>query len=337
VFNKRYQSLPLKPHDFYKSLKAKNGILGIIGNISGKRRIYFASFSGRGISVFVSIFVAIISWDIMSNLIMSGGNLIGNTIIGVEVIMAMSVIFGFAVGWFAAGLFLLFIAVIAESVYQPLRYKYKLNKPVFDLKTFEMSMPYDNEIKNELLNYRKAVENKENPRVIDEVSKALKSGIIRKDKQKAIVDDLEIPFSDNKNKVFVPRMDSAELVEVVSAVRNIKKLAFSILLDDQPLLIGRTGIGKTSLIKYLAALSEHNFRRFNLNGQTDKAEFIGGYKPDGNGSFKWEDGVLLCAMRQGWWLVLDEMNLAESQVLERLNSLLDSRNFRVTEHNMKII
>ncbi|MEK7754903.1 MAG: hypothetical protein AAB654_23460, partial [Acidobacteriota bacterium] len=48
----------------------------------------------------------------------------------------------------------------------------------------------------------------------------------------------------------------------------------------------QTGIGKTSLVKYLAGLAQYNFRRFNLNGQTDKTEFIGGYKPDEKGAFR---------------------------------------------------
>ena len=38
---------------------------------------------------------------------------------------------------------------------------------------------------------------------------------------------------------------------------------------------------------------------------------------------KWQEGVLVSALRNGWWLVLDELNLAPSEVLEALNRLLD--------------
>ena len=46
----------------------------------------------------------------------------------------------------------------------------------------------------------------------------------------------------------------------------------------------------------------------------------------GNGaSFKWCDGVLLRAIKNGDWVLLDELNLASQSVLEGLNSCLDHR------------
>lgn len=39
--------------------------------------------------------------------------------------------------------------------------------------------------------------------------------------------------------------------------------------------------------------------------------------------FVWEDGPLVTAMRQGCLLLIDEINLAEDAVLERLNSVLE--------------
>jgi midasin len=39
--------------------------------------------------------------------------------------------------------------------------------------------------------------------------------------------------------------------------------------------------------------------------------------------FAWEDGPLVTAMRQGCMLLIDEINLAEDAVLERLNSVLE--------------
>ncbi len=39
--------------------------------------------------------------------------------------------------------------------------------------------------------------------------------------------------------------------------------------------------------------------------------------------WRWEDGLVPEAMRQGWWVLLDEVNLAEPQILERLNSVLE--------------
>lgn len=151
-----------------------------------------------------------------------------------------------------------------------------------------------------------------------------------------MIDEIFMPFPtalSSQTNVFVPESENADLIPTVSTVKNLKKIAISVLLDDPILLIGETGVGKTSLVRHLAYLSKHNFRRFNLNGQTDKTEFIGGYKPDSKGMFKWRDGILVEAMIKGHWLVLDELNLAESQVLERLNSLLDDEHGLVlSEH-----
>lgn len=48
-------------------------------------------------------------------------------------------------------------------------------------------------------------------------------------------------------------------------------------------------------------------------------EYIGGYATDSMGRFAFREGALLTAMRQGHWVILDELNLAPSEVLEALN------------------
>lgn len=39
--------------------------------------------------------------------------------------------------------------------------------------------------------------------------------------------------------------------------------------------------------------------------------------------WRWKDGLVPQAMKEGYWLILDEINLAEAQILERLNSVLE--------------
>lgn len=41
--------------------------------------------------------------------------------------------------------------------------------------------------------------------------------------------------------------------------------------------------------------------------------------------FKWFDGVLLDALKNGSWILLEELNLASQSVLEGLNAILDHR------------
>ena len=56
---------------------------------------------------------------------------------------------------------------------------------------------------------------------------------------------------------------------------------------------------------------------------TDLAEYMGSYVSDDKGRLTFQEGVLVQAVRAGHWLVLDELNLAPSEVLEALNRLLD--------------
>ena len=103
------------------------------------------------------------------------------------------------------------------------------------------------------------------------------------------------------------------------------KLARMMALNEHPLLVGPTGSAKTSLVRYLAFLTANNFVRVNLDPQSDTSELIGCYVPvEGQaGMFRWHDGALVSALKQGHWILLDELNLADPEILERINSLLD--------------
>lgn len=54
--------------------------------------------------------------------------------------------------------------------------------------------------------------------------------------------------------------------------------------------------------------------------------------------WRWQDGLIVSAMRLGWWVVLDELNLAEPQILERLNSVLErDPSLVLTEHDNEVL
>ena len=87
-------------------------------------------------------------------------------------------------------------------------------------------------------------------------------------------------------------------------------------------LEGETAASKTIAVLYLAHLLGQPVVRLNLNGQTDPGELVGRFVPNSSG-WRFQEGALPVAMRRGHWLLLDEMNLAEPQVLERLNCALE--------------
>ncbi|SCV00168.1 LAME_0G07998g1_1 [Lachancea meyersii CBS 8951] len=91
-----------------------------------------------------------------------------------------------------------------------------------------------------------------------------------------------------------------------------------------PVLVqGPTSAGKTSMIKYLADITGHEFVRINNHEHTDLQEYLGTYMADETGKLSFREGVLVEALRKGHWIVLDELNLAPTDVLEALNRLLD--------------
>ena len=48
-------------------------------------------------------------------------------------------------------------------------------------------------------------------------------------------------------------------------------------------------------------------------------EYVGSYVTDEAGRLVFREGALVTALRRGHWLVLDELNLAPTEVLEALN------------------
>ncbi len=88
------------------------------------------------------------------------------------------------------------------------------------------------------------------------------------------------------------------------------------------LLIGHTGTGKTSLIEQTAARTGHGVLRSNMNGQTTVGDFVGFWTVKG-GETVWIDGVLPTAMREGLWLIVDEIDFAEPAILAVLTAVLE--------------
>ncbi|KFP45021.1 Midasin, partial [Chlamydotis macqueenii] len=114
---------------------------------------------------------------------------------------------------------------------------------------------------------------------------------------------------------------------------NLKDIARVVSARTHPVLIqGETSVGKTSLVRWLAAATGNHCVRINNHEHTDIQEYIGCYTSDASGKLVFKEGILIDAMRKGYWIVLDELNLAPTDVLEALNRLLDdNRELFITE------
>ncbi|KRZ44564.1 Midasin [Trichinella pseudospiralis] len=111
--------------------------------------------------------------------------------------------------------------------------------------------------------------------------------------------------------------------------QNFFRLARALSVQRPILIQGSPGVGKSTLVIEFAALTGHEIIRINLSEQTDLCDLFGSEFPvvtkNGTQMFTWLDGPLLAAVKKGYWVLLDEMNLASQTVLEGLNACFDHR------------
>uniref|UniRef100_M4AJ01 Midasin n=1 Tax=Xiphophorus maculatus TaxID=8083 RepID=M4AJ01_XIPMA len=118
-----------------------------------------------------------------------------------------------------------------------------------------------------------------------------------------------------------PALDPSYIL--TSSVKlNLRDLSRVVSATHPVLIQGETSVGKTSLIRWLATATGNQCVRINNHEHTDIQEYIGCYSSDDRGKLVFKE-VLLDAMRKGYWVILDELNLAPTDVLEALNRLLD--------------
>ncbi len=119
---------------------------------------------------------------------------------------------------------------------------------------------------------------------------------------------------------------------------HLKTLILIIKLSNYAVLLeGPTSVGKTSIVEYLAKLLNQKILRINNNQNTEVEEYLGSYTTDSNGNFYFKEGFLVQAVKEGFWIILDEINLAPSEILEALNRLLDdNRELYLPEKNITI-
>ena len=118
-----------------------------------------------------------------------------------------------------------------------------------------------------------------------------------------------------------------------------RKVALAVRHGIPCMLEGETATAKTTAILWLAMMARQEAVRVNLSGHTDTGELVGRFVPCTKGganrpAWEFSEGYIPKALREGWWVILDEVNLAEAQVLERLNPVLElPPTLVLTEHD----
>lgn len=125
----------------------------------------------------------------------------------------------------------------------------------------------------------------------------------------------------NKNKVdpdFIPKE-----VPFEDNKKTVEQVAIAIAHRMPALLVGETGTGKTSLVRHLAFKTNNAFVRVNHNGGTTIEDIAGRWIINESGKTVWMDGILIEAMKKGYWFLADEINAASAEVNFIYHSLLD--------------
>ncbi|ORY30348.1 hypothetical protein BCR39DRAFT_598381 [Naematelia encephala] len=137
----------------------------------------------------------------------------------------------------------------------------------------------------------------------------------------------------------LPATPESRYVITPSVQAKLSDLARVILTHRYPVLIqGPTSAGKTSAVEFLARQTGHRFVRINNHEHTDIQEYLGTYVTDPQtGNLIFQEGLLVTAVRKGHWIVLDELNLAPTDVLEALNRLLDDNRELIIPETQEVI
>ena len=152
------------------------------------------------------------------------------------------------------------------------------------------------------------------------------------------------PFTGEICGVLIPRFDArdnelgSKLIMTENTQVNLRGIA-KVVVDEKPLLLQSVpGAGKTFLIDEVAKL----FGRYNgpflslqllmidivritLTDQTDAKLLLGTYVTSTPGSFTWRAGILTTAVREGKWIVIEDIERAGNDVLSVLLPLLEGR------------
>ena len=137
---------------------------------------------------------------------------------------------------------------------------------------------------------------------------------------------------------YIPKTDGKYIPRKIGKTTDIEILKRCYEENINVLLVGATGTGKTHAARHLAYELQVPYMRVNCNGAITPEDLIGQYIPDGNGGFKWCDGVLTRFIRHGGIFVLDEINAAPAEILFVLHSLLDDeRKIVLTQKDGEVI
>ena len=142
------------------------------------------------------------------------------------------------------------------------------------------------------------------------------------DGAKTSLDSVLEVASDDQSQWDLSKLSELNLTN--TTVENLTKV-LQLTRNNAPILLeGGTGVGKSATIKAAAELTGKKLVRFNMSRTVTIDDLLGQIKMDGKQSFKFNPQPFTVAFQNGYWLLLDEINLAEEKVLQCIEEAIDT-------------
>jgi nitric oxide reductase NorQ protein len=140
--------------------------------------------------------------------------------------------------------------------------------------------------------------------------------------------NLQTEISNRKNQVSGDELLIGKGGYTPSDINIIRDAIIALSIGKNVLLKGPTGSGKTKLAETISQLFQQPMYSINCSVDLD-AEALLGYKTiqehDGKMKIEFVSGPVINAMKKGYLLYIDEINMAKPETLPILNGVLDYR------------
>ena len=135
--------------------------------------------------------------------------------------------------------------------------------------------------------------------------------MLSKEREELVGDDHSYPLLPKVIEGFYMPDFTDSLVARVRYKRNV-------------LITGMTGCGKSDMIEKMAKAYEIPCVRINFSSGTSEGDLLGKFVIK-NGETVFADGYIPLAMKNGWWVILDEVDYAQPEHISCLQAVLEGK------------